>query len=96
MKTAKEMFEELGYKRVENHPKEEKDEYTFTTQDNPYIKYYEEDEIAYEEIVFDLWGKRIWCRAYRKDYKFKVACPINMQELQAINKQVSELGWNNE
>ena len=38
MKTAKEMFEELGYKRVENHPKEEKDKYTFTTQDNPYIK----------------------------------------------------------
>lgn len=94
--SARGMFERIGYKRVENHPKEEKDNYTFTTQDNPYIKYYEEDEKAYEEIVFDLWGKRVWCKAYRKDLGLNVPCPINMKELQAINKQVEELGWNNE
>ena len=90
------MFEELGYKRYENHPKQEMQPHTFTTQDNPYIEYINENESAIEIIRFDLWDKNIWFNGYRKDLKHVVPCPVNMKELQAINKQIEELGWNNE
>lgn len=97
MKTAKEMFEELGYKRVENHPKHENiEEYVFVTQDEPYIQYYQEDATSYIGIRFDLCGKRVWVKGYKKDYKCHVECPLNANEIKAINKQVEELGWNDE
>ena len=91
--TAKEMFEALGYKCYENHPKEEIKPNTFTTQDNPYIEYKQENETAIEEIRFDLWGKNVWFIGFRKDLQRQLPCPINMKELEAICKQVVELGW---
>lgn len=94
--TAREMFEKLGYSFYENHPKIESQQNTFTTQDNPYIEYKQENDTAIEEIRFDLWYKNIWFKGYRKDLKRILPCPINIKELEAINKQVEELGWTNE
>ena len=95
-KTAKEMFEELGYKKYENHPEQEIKEPSFTTQDLPYIEYICENDEALISIKFDLWGKNIWYKGYRKDVRMPFPCPINCNEYKAINKQVEELGWNNE
>ena len=76
MKSAKEMFSELGYK--------------ITNVINPdgCIDYVNTDE-KYSEIYFDKNFKMI-----TKHYlNSGVACPITLEELQAINKQVEELGW---
>lgn len=87
------MFEKLNYTKYENHPKTETEEPNiFVTQDAPYVEYTSENEIAKEEIRFDLWGKRIWLRGYRKDIG-QVPCPINMKELIAIVRQCEEYCW---
>ena len=86
-------LEDLGYNKYENHPKQEANESTFTTQDNPVISYKQEDAIGIEEITFDIWGKKIWFKGYRKDLKTQIPCPINMQELQAIYNKCKEIGW---
>ena len=90
---ARGMFDELGYKRYENHPEGDKNAGGFTTQDTAYIQYTNENDQALESISFDLWSKNIWFTGYRKDLKHQVPCPINMKELQAINRQIEELGW---
>lgn len=79
-KSAKVMFEELGYKQ-EKH------------QDEPYIVYTQENELAQEQIEFRLYSKNVWISGYRKNLKRLLPCPIDMKELQAINKQCEELGW---
>ena len=86
-------LEDLEYKKYENHPKEEIKENTFTTQDNPTIRYMQEDDKSIEEITFDIWGKKIWFKGYRKDLKMQIPCPVNMKELQAIYNKCKELGW---
>lgn len=71
MKSAKELFKELGYKRL---PKK-----------------YNKNMILYETrkeskvIFFSLTDKRIQFSSYFR---------YSIQELNAINKQVEELGWN--
>lgn len=65
--SAKEMFEELGYK------------YEFNNKYN--IRYYNVKKDNY--IWFDLQLKTLEISEY-----------CNLEELQAINKQVEELGWN--
>lgn len=70
MKSAKELFKELGYKRL---PKK-----------------YNKNMILYETrkeskiIFFSLTDKRIQFSSY---FRYSV------QELQAINQQINELGW---
>lgn len=85
MKSAKEMFEDLGYKQVQ------KDENSVRYEGKPtmigayefYIEIWKREELndflvrkasVQKEFVSNIWGK----------------------ELQAINKQVEELGWNKE
>ena len=92
--TAKEMFEELGYSQIKHNVfDEEPKENEFITQDEPYISYIQENEQAIEEIEFRFYGKNVWFKGYRKDLKHIVPAPINTKELQAINKQIEELGW---
>ena len=73
MKTARELFEELGYKKI--------------CDDVNYIIY------NFEE-VFEI-------RFYKPQqdfsvyYKEEIYNTIDIEELQAINQQVNELGWNN-
>lgn len=74
-KTAKEMFEELGYK--------------YEKQKNLYL----------ESIIYEKGSKRILFRYDKKiipyaDYGDREdATLLTLEELQAINKQVNELGW---
>ena len=73
MKTAKEMFEELGYKVFEdNEP--ELDSYCIVIATKEYN----------HSIIFNKKRKKIFF-----DYT-----NIGIKELKAINKQISELGWN--
>lgn len=100
--TADEMFEKIGYKKHDNHPDDEKQEDNmWTTQDCRVIEYIQSGEI--KGIVYTLFirfhivGKRIECGASEKTSisKFpRVINPVfNMQELNAINQKVKELGW---
>lgn len=78
--TAKEMFEQLHYKIEKNNKNE---------------LIYRYDEVLMEEriiqhIMFAKISKIIF--SYRE--QFGEFCGIGMAELQAINKQVDELGWN--
>lgn len=78
---ADEMFKKLGYEKCSAIDDEEY--ITFSGRTERYIKY----------IVFDKIEKSI------KSWKCCHCCntikdqAINMQELQAINKKVEELGW---
>lgn len=76
MKSAKEMFEELGYEK------------TNVINPDGCINYVDTNE-KYSEIYFDKNFKLI-----TKHYlNSGIACPITLEELQAINKQVEELHW---
>lgn len=81
MKSAKEMFEELGYKLGET----------------PYyercIKYVANDGYIKRELEFWLDDKLIYNNLVYGDFQMKGSSPIPMDLLQAINKQVKELKW---
>jgi len=96
--SAREMFEKLGYEltadgiilltyyykgRMGLHPWEHKNK-------KPHLLYGTD-----REIIFDKENKDfiIYSPSEREDYE-DCSVEINMQELQAINKQVEELGWN--
>ena len=75
--TAKEMFEKLGY------------EYNFDSDNfllQPFISYF---KYNYEEKkVFDI---KFWIKD--KVYKIENDKQLSLDLVQAINKQVEELGW---
>ena len=78
---AKEMFEKLGYELNEQNDKE--------------ILYKMKWEISsYYWVAFDILNKRFECFA-TSDSPFTPpeSYDINMDLLQAINKQIEELGW---
>ena len=78
MKSAKEMFEKLGYEQ------EEIDEQLIYTKTDVSI------DVEYS-IIFYLDEKTFGATTDN----FAYANDINIKELQAINQQVNELGWNN-
>jgi len=81
--SAKEMFEKLGYELYEHKT------YMFyekALKENP------EYENDYEHIEFNFISETI-NKTYGDDNS---VCDITLEELQAINKQIEELGWNNE
>jgi len=84
--TAREMFEKLGYK------------YHRTPQGivchKSYSVSYPCDEIIIYNNDFDFNNKEI--RKTRIYLEKRTYINITLEELQAINKQVEELGWNNE
>ena len=76
-KTADELFERLGYEKLEN-----------------------EQHIIFEKgvstrnrIIFARFKKTVSCIFIDEDYEWNDGIDITMQELQAINKKVEELGW---
>ena len=71
-KTADELFEALGYKKIRD--------------DERFIKYWRKHDNDY--IVMDKETKD-----FIKNFDFAYWKAITMQELQAINKKVEELGW---
>ena len=83
--TAKELFEELGYKKeIDN---------------KIHITYYngnfENEQKCDKQITFDLESKSfIAYSPYELNDYEDCSIFINIDELQAINKQIEELGWN--
>ena len=78
MSKSDEMFDELGYKLI--------------SKTDTFIIYEKEDNETYpykKELSFSLKHKSIIksCKLYNR-------CWLSMQELQAINEKVKELGWN--
>lgn len=69
-KTADEMFEELGYKKIEN---KQQINYVGTVDNIVFL-------IRYKKIEYN----------FLRGSTFRIQ---TMQELQAINKKVQELGW---
>ena len=70
-KSAKEIFEELGYEELE-------DEYYSYTTDTGYFLNIQFDTST-KQIIFSMADDEV---------------AINLDELNAINQQVKELGWN--
>ena len=100
MSKADEMFLKLEYKKYDNHPEFDKplEPNMFVTQDVRQL-YYEQKGIvngmaAAEYIYFDLFRKNVV--VFSQLNGRKVPTPLNIQELQAINEKVKELGWLNE
>ena len=78
MKSAKEMFEELGYEYNECYFEQKLDEITYS-KDGKYTP----------QIMFNLNHKVV--EVYRQENK---SSTFDMKLLKAINKQIEELGWN--
>ena len=97
---ADKMFEELGYKKIENHQeKEPPKENEWTTQDNPYIEYLGEidkNEVHYSmfiEFMTDCQKIQLGGCETGKNYQVFRNPILNLEELQAINQKCKELGW---
>jgi hypothetical protein len=84
MSKADEMFEKLGYEIAEVNKEDEYENICFEKLDRTRDGYYDE-----KFIIFWLEGiNQISC------YGLNEEKTITMQELQAINEKVKELGWN--
>ena len=83
MKSAKEQFEELNYVQ-------EKIDEDYIN----YCWYYDGDMDCVRKISFDLKNKSFLAYSpYNLDVYEDCSIDIGLEELQAINKQVKELGW---
>lgn len=88
--SAKEMFEKLGYK--------------LTRDDDSFIIYsytLKYDKKYYYVITFELKYKQLKIERYRSELLRKLFSKEDMiglylDDIQAINKQIEELGWNDE
>ena len=85
--SAKEMFEELGYRLISGDDKE-------------LINYrIDLDANSFMQVVFNNESKSFWCGRTRNTYfngylrKDNNFILIDLKLLQAINKQAEELGW---
>ena len=83
MSKADKMFEELGYEKIVEHKFKEPDDYDDCVKE--LILY--RDEMKGLEIEF--WNDRTVSKERNYDLSY-----LTMQELQAINEKVKELGWN--
>lgn len=102
MSKADEMFEELKYKKFDNHPEEKEEPNKWTTQDCRVIEYTQTGTIRgmfYTLFIrFHIEGKIVEIGAserregYREMGRYRNPI-LNMQELQAINEKCKELGW---
>ena len=88
LKSAREMFEELGYRLISGDDKE-------------LINYrINLDTNSFMQVVFNNESKSFWCGHTRNTYfdgylrKDNNFISIDAKLLQAINKQIEELGWN--
>ena len=77
--TAKEMFKKLGYKQIK-----QKKQWEYLIVYEKYTKRFDETST----ITFNTSGRVIF-----KELNGEGWC-ISIPELQAINKQIEELGWN--
>lgn len=95
--SAKEMFEKLGYELTKNNGQYLIYYYKGTMGLNSWEHKNAKPHLLYgtdKEIIFDKHCKDflMYCPTRQEDYE-DCSAEINMQELQAINKQIEELGW---
>jgi len=93
--TAREMFEKIGYKCSDGRERFGKN-LTFVPLDEPCI-YYEQTGAEGKEMIYFWLNRHIIefeaaTTQFTKD-PYRLPAPINMEELEAINQQVKELGW---
>ena len=88
--TAREMFEKLEYRLISGDDKE-------------LINYrIDLDANSFMQVVFNNESKSFWCGKTRNTYfdgylrKDNNFILIDLKLLKAINKQIEELGWDNE
>ena len=81
MKTAKELFEELGYEATTDN-----DEYKIFNRDDKYIEITKCNSKVDDNVYID-----VYVYDYVKEER-KFTC-IDGKELQAINQMCRELGW---
>jgi hypothetical protein len=82
MKDAKTMFEKLGYRQLE----------TLKPDDGYIVIAYEKEIYGEKEYIYFYGAEEV--RVYLEDRSGRIYPPIvELEELQAINKQVEELGW---
>lgn len=80
--TAKEMFEKLGYRTLG----------TLKPDDDYIIIAYEKEVYEEKEYIYFYGAEEV--RVYLEDKRGRIYPPIvELAELQAINKQIEELGW---
>lgn len=90
-KTADEMFEELGYRIEQEEVRDVIDTVTYT-------KRYKRDDFEYIKKI-EINNPEIYSYPFIRLVKIFILVEryeefdISMQELQAINKKVEELGW---
>ena len=82
--TAEEMFKELGY---------DKDEFLSGKNSPCYVKLRSGVFLHYDKkkIFFNDKHQSVYCNCYFNG-KYDV-CPLCVDEIEAINKQIEELGW---
>ena len=78
-KTADEMFEELGYKKIEENDNSILYLSEKTLWRTRKIRFWKDDKVIFNDLL--------------EDDKVISSVQIGMQELQAINKKCKELGW---
>lgn len=83
MNNADKMFEELGYKKIEDK---------YNIDFNKLYKFNSGDKIN-EKIRFCKLDKYVHIENYNYDSGITFGKYLNMQELKAINKKCEELGW---
>lgn len=83
MSKADEMFKELSYETYKENENDEFKNITYEKQDGVINGLYD-----YKFIIFWLEGKEISIYGMHNEIR-----TINIQELQAINEKVKELGW---
>lgn len=79
MKSAKEMFEKL--------------EFTKEKENRCFIQYENKKMSRYIEFISNISDSCHQITCYHKGLIFKTNIHLTLEELQAINKQVEELGW---
>ena len=83
MKTADELFEELGYEKLEDK---------YNVDYNKIYRFTNGDKIR-EQIRFCKLDKYVHIENYNFDSGFTFGKFLDIQELQAIYKKCQELGW---
>lgn len=79
MKSAKEMFEELGYQKVRD-------------SENSLI-YDKADIFHYYQILFNKNDKTVSIKYNHLDVTYTTFFPVDIKLFMAIQKQLEELGW---
>ena len=93
MKSARDMFEDLGYEFNDYSDEKNKDDNLYAVyvyEIREFLKY--SPRVLYKEVAFFPNSKKVEIYVNDKFNNIK-DCLWSIEELQAINQQINELGW---